>query len=225
MWPFGSQFDVCLVGWDVLFYSIYLKRTCSRLLEIPLTASAGSLQAGSVLATGGLGHPTLVALAVGTPVLSHPYAWLHLDAIAGLTQPLNTRCRTRPIPHTRANSLCLAVPQRPRVLTLLSSSPRIPPTPSPLFHAQFYRAYDKLLTRHMSKHEGIGHDLTLVGCSCGRMHRCDVALESATPGVPSILALHTALWHGAQQRSCVPQAPCPDVRAQGVAANLRLGTE
>jgi hypothetical protein len=30
---------------------------------------------------------------------------------------------------------------------------------------QFYRAYDRLLTKHMSKHEGIGHDLTLVGFS------------------------------------------------------------
>ncbi len=27
---------------------------------------------------------------------------------------------------------------------------------------QLYKAYDKLLTRHMSKNQGIGHDLTLV---------------------------------------------------------------
>ena len=27
---------------------------------------------------------------------------------------------------------------------------------------QFFREYDRLLTKHMSKHEGIGHDLTLV---------------------------------------------------------------
>jgi len=29
-------------------------------------------------------------------------------------------------------------------------------------HLQFYRAYDRLLTKHMSKNGGIGHDLTLV---------------------------------------------------------------
>lgn len=129
VWPLGWQFDICLVGWDVLFYSI-LSEPAPRLLETPLTASAGSLQAGSVLAIGGLGHPTLVALAVGTPVLSHPYAWLHLDAIAGLIRPLNTRCRTRPIPHTRANSLCLAVPQR-RVSSPCSPLPHVIPPPPP----------------------------------------------------------------------------------------------